>query len=74
MTIAVENGTEDESLDAHGLGALNQRHFALPINLIGGLLWTSGGAVDDGVNANQGGGEGRGVGEVCLDGGCAPIA
>lgn len=53
-------------LDAHGLGALDEGHLALPVHIVCVLLRPRGGAVDDGVHAHQRRRQRGGVGQVGL--------
>lgn len=46
-------GGRHSPLDAHGLGALDEGHLALPVHIVCVLLRPRGGAVDDGVHAHQ---------------------
>ena len=55
-------------------GGLDARHLGFPVDGVRVLLGARSGGVDDGVDADEGGGESLGLGEIAGDGGGAPIA
>ena len=55
------------------LCALDERNFAVPVDLLRRLLRPCGRAVDDGVNAHQGRWQARRVVQIRLHCGCSPV-
>ncbi|WVZ21376.1 hypothetical protein V8G54_008698 [Vigna mungo] len=74
MFVTIVDGVEDIFLNAHCLGTLYESHFSFPVYGFDRLLGTASGAVNDGVNADQGSRNGLWFTEVSIDNGCSPIA